>query len=247
LRAEDKQVDGIELERAERETESELEKEDDEELGELVVEEKRDLARTEQGALLEAVRAIFARDYVVVSALRLPHHELRALDALKAAVDGRDGALHQFVYAADRRELLEQALAVLQPNLAYDDRQYAALVAHVSELRHELTSLEDAQDELLEHHEVAAVKTDAKPPPEDDQPEVDPDAPKASTLYGAEVAAPAKPGTSLGDAAEIAAAQKDAIPKSRVEPEQAGAVEPAAEAAAADAPKKKPWWKRPFG
>ena len=241
MRAEEKEVDGPDLERHERLTESELDKGDDEELPELLVEQERELVRTERGGLLVAVEAILAHDHVVVDELQLPAHELRALDALKAAVDGRDAKLHQFVFASDRRDMLEQALAVLQPNLAHDDASYTLLVHRVAMLRHELTELEDSQDELLDHSqkdELAAAQP--KPPPPVDAPaEVDPDAPKpASTLYGPdEVQAPkqastlggpelreeAKPVSSLGDPSEIASAQAE------------------------EAPKKKPWWKRPFG
>jgi len=226
LRAEEKEVDGPDLERHERLRESELDKGDDEELPELLAEQQRELVRTERGGLLVAVEAILAHDHVVVDELQLPAHELRALDALKAAVDGKDTKLHRFVFASDRRDLLEQALAVLQPNLAYDQASYCQLVERVSLLRHELTGLEDSQDELLDGSQKAELDaTRPKPPPPPGEPaELDPDAPKPpSTLYGPDAVEEAKPATSLGDPAEIAAAQADELPK------------------------KKPWWKRPFG
>jgi hypothetical protein len=234
LKAEDKEVDGPDLERQQRLQESELEKEDEEELPEIVADEQRDLVRTERGVLLRAVEAIMARDHVVVDMLNLPAHELRALECLKAAVDGRDAKLHMFVFASDRRDLLEQALAVLQPNLPYDDASYQLLVTRVGELRRTLTTLEDSEDELIDGSERAAVAKADGPPPD----EVDPDAPKpASTLYGDETTEPAKPATTLGDPAEIAAAHEAAMPKP---PPPPPAVEP-------DSEKKKPWWKRPFG
>jgi hypothetical protein len=247
VRAEENQVDGRELEREQRLAESELEKGEDEELPEVIAEGQRDLAPTDRGALVEAMREILAGHDVVVDVLKLPAHELRALAALQAAVEGRD-ALHAFVFASDRRAMLEQALVVLQPNLAYDDETYAELVTHVGELRRGLSNLEEAQEEMIGEHEHAQL---AKPKPPG---EVDPDAPKppstlavgpelneppkpASTLAGPDVKEPPKPAstlsagpdvkdeaapaTSLGDAQEIAAAQADETPKV-----------------------KKPWWKR---
>ena len=237
MRAEEKEVDGAELERAQRLTESELEKGDDEELPEVVADEERDLQREERGGLLEAMRAILARQHVVVDELQLPAHELRALEALKAAVDGRDPKLAMFVYASDRRSLLEQALTVLESNVSYSDAVYAQIVERVGALRRDLTNLEDSQDELLDGAQKEALeKTGGPPKPKPPPVEVDPDAPKPpSTLSGPEVKEPPKPATTLGDAAEIAAAQADAIPQTHVK-----ADEPKAEA-------KKPWWKRPFG
>ena len=77
MRAEDKAVDGPDLERQQRLTESELEKEDEEELPEVIADEQRDLVRAERGALIVAIEAILARDHVVVDQLLLPAHELR--------------------------------------------------------------------------------------------------------------------------------------------------------------------------
>jgi len=250
VRVEDKEVDGLELEREQRLAQSELDKQDDEELPEVHADQQRDLARTERGALLAALRAILASEHVIVATLQLPAHELRALEALQEAVEGRDGQLDMFVYATDRRGLLEQALAVLQPNLAYDDETYVELVARVGELRRELLHLEEAQDELEDRHPKQLAKKPAGEPAE-----VDPDAPKpastlsigpevedaskpastlsvgpevkdapkpASTLAaGPEVKEEAKPATSLGDEKEIAAAQAEEMPKA-----------------------KKSWWKR---
>lgn len=249
MRAQDKEVDGRELEREQRLAQSELEKSDDEQLPEAIGDQERDLAGAERGALLAAMRMILDGDRIIVDTLKLPAHELRALAALQEAVEGRDGELDTFIYASDRRQLLEQALAILQPNLAYDDESYAQLVARVGELRRSLSHLEEAQDELEDRHpDQAKVKPAGEPD------EVDPDAPKpastlssgpdvkdapkpASTLSsgpdvkdaprpattlsgGADVKEEAKPATSLGDEKEIAAAQADEVPK------------------------KKSWWKR---
>jgi hypothetical protein len=222
LRSEDKEIDGPELERSTRLTGAELERRPEEELPSATTDEAHRLDRSGRGQLLDAMQAILAHDQVVVDMLPLHQQHLRALEALKAAVEGRDAKLNQFVYATDRRQLLEQALAVLQPNLAHNDPGRDKLAARIGDLRHDLLDLRDAQDELLVGHDDEQVKAtpDDTAPPED----VDPEAPKPpSTLYGDGVEEAAKPTTSLGDPDEIAAAQRDKLPS------------------------KKPWWKKPFG
>jgi hypothetical protein len=227
MRAEDKEVDGLELEReTERPRESELQKEDEQELPELQSSEHRDTEH--RGSVMAAMRAILDRDVVVVDELGLPARELRALEALQAAVEGKDAKLSQFVYATDRKNLLEQALAVLQPNFVTGDAQhaqvlgtYADLIEKVAELRHGLLDLGDAQDDLLHGTpELAKQATDK----DDDDTDDDADTPTKSTLAdGPEVKrevtkstladgpaareSPKEP-SSLGDPADIAAAQK---------------------------------------
>jgi hypothetical protein len=252
LRAEDKEVDGRELEREQRLAESELDKGVDEELPEVVADELRVLAPTERGALVAAMREILAGNDIVIDTLHLPAHELHALEALQAAVEGRDG-MHAFVYAEDRSSLLEQALAVLQPNLAYDDETYGELVARVGELRRGLSNLAEAQEEMGGEGEHAEL---AKKPPESSVPgpDVDPDAPKPpSTLSaGLEIKEPPKPATSLAgpelkDAAKPASTLS-AGPEVKEDAAAATSLGDATEIAAAQAdetPKvKKPWWKR---
>lgn len=252
MRAEDKELDGPDLERQQRLAESELERQDEEELPERLADEQRDLARDERERLIAAIDAILAREHVVVDMLALPEHELRALEGLQAAVEGRDAKLHQFVYASDRRDLLEQALAVLQPNLAYDDAKLAGLVERVGDLRHSLLELEDSQDELLAKREAAAIAKAAGDAPKPD--EVDPDAPKpASTLYGPEVAEPPRPATTLVGPEQPEPAKP---PTSLIGPEEPappaavttlGDPEELAAAQPQEAATKKPWWRRPFG
>jgi hypothetical protein len=212
LRAEDKEVDGLELERqTERQRESELEQEDEEELPELQSSEDRDAEH--RGAVIAAMRMIFEHEHIVVDELGLPARELKALEALKAAVDGKDGALSQFVYATDRKAMLEQALAVLQPNFVSGDAQHAQvlgshrdLIDKVADLRHGLVELADAQDELLHANaNVAVTKDDG----DKDDDEEDDDKPKKSTLSdGPVVTVAPKPASTLGDAADLAAAEK---------------------------------------
>jgi hypothetical protein len=94
------------------------------------------------------------------------------------------------VFAADRRSMLEQALAVLQPNLSNGEQSQLAelrtnldlVTKRVAVLRERLMHLEDAQDELMEGHHDSTVKAATTKP--GDKPS-DPDAPRpASTLAG---------------------------------------------------------------
>jgi hypothetical protein len=174
LRFEDKEVDGPELELEKDRRNSELVEEDEEEVDEINIADV--LAQQHESSLLAAMREILEHRHVVINDLALPQKELRALEALKAAVTGKDGELSQFVYASDRRDLLEQALAVLQPRVMSDlTRPFQDLVQRIGSLRHDLKDLEDAQDELLEaNQEVGVDKADAdtadkpKPKPDDD-------------------------------------------------------------------------------
>jgi len=240
VRADEKQVDGPDLER-EQEKETHV-KHEEEELLPDAGEQARDLDQARSGMLLGAMRMILEKQHLAVSSLRLPQREERALAALQAAVSGRTSNTDRFVYAEDRRSLLEQALAVLQPNLAGGDKallaemheQMSMLTRRVSQIRSELEHLEEGQDELIAHElradKAEAGDTDDKPKPTP----TEPDAPKpASTLNGPDIkAAPRppsslvgpdlkeapKPPTSLGDPAELEAARK-----------------------------KLPWWRRPSG
>jgi hypothetical protein len=156
---EDKQLEGRELDRELRQEER---KQD--ELP-VVTEELIDLELAHRGQVVDAVQLILDQHPLAVSRLGLPQREERALAALQAAVAGRDPTLGTFVYAEDRQRLLEQALAVLQQNLAIDER-YGDLGQRVCELRHELSHLEEAQDELIdEHREPVMTKPveDAEP------------------------------------------------------------------------------------
>ncbi len=163
-----------------------------------------------RGRLLGAVRLILDGQTVKVRELRLPQAETRGLEALQVATYGRS-QLGEFVYATDRRDLLERALAVLQPNLTRaDDRtalelhaQFADLAQRVAELRGQLTELEDAQDEVLEPQQKAALEAAAaeagdKPKPKPKPTPSDPDAPRpATTLTGPERPEPPRPATTL--------------------------------------------------
>jgi hypothetical protein len=182
-------------------------------LPEPVTEALHDAALEHRGKLLGAIRMILDRQRIAVGEFHMPQRESLALEALQVAVQGKSSDLDQFVYASDRRDLLERALGVLQPNLTRADErtarelhvQFADLSERVAELRHELTELEDSQDELLESHQKEALETSTAP---DDKPKptpgaarpVDPDAPRPpTTLTGPELAPePAAPTTLTG-------------------------------------------------
>jgi hypothetical protein len=176
VRFEDKAIDGPDRELEEQRTAVNLEEEDLEEVPEIRIAEV--LESAQENVVLEAMREILEHRHIVINDLKLPQKELRALEALKAAVSGRDGELSQFVYASDRRDLLEQALAVLQPRVMSEvTRPFLDLVQRVGNLRHELKDLEDAQDNLLEANTEVGVeqgdtdtadKPKPKPPSPDD-------------------------------------------------------------------------------
>jgi hypothetical protein len=183
----------------------------EEALPEPMIEAVQDAALDQRGQLLGAIRMILENSQtLVVDHLHLPQRESRALDALQVAVSGKSHDLGTFVYATDRRDMLEQALAVLQPNLIHaDDKsarelhaQFADVTERVSKLREALTELEDSQDELLEGHEKEALeKAATEPPGSGAKPEPepsDPDAPRPpTTLIGPELPEPARPPTTL--------------------------------------------------
>ena len=144
MRQEDKEVDGFELEREEeRKRDSRITEDAEEELHAL--DGKPEHAQEHTGTVSAAMHKILEREHIVLNDLDVSQRELRALEALKTAVDGRDQTLHGFVYAEDRRALLEQALAVLQPDLAtlqlLGGEAFEELVEEIAELREELSKL----------------------------------------------------------------------------------------------------------
>ncbi len=122
-----------------------------------------------RGLVLGAMRAILEGQKVVVALLELPQRELIALEALQSAAQAKDSHLGQFVYATDRRDLLEQALGVLQPSLLTGEFDLAELggdfevvTKRVAALRTTLLQKEDAQDELIVGEEaIAKAETSA--------------------------------------------------------------------------------------
>jgi hypothetical protein len=220
LRQEDKQVDGPELERAEeRKRESELVEEKDDALYDLDGQPEHTVDREQSSGVVAAMKTIMKGEQIVINDLKLSKRHQTALEALKTAVEGKDQSLSQFVYAEDRRTLLEQALAVLQPELAdlsQLGQPFQDLLKTVGELRDKLNVLEDSEEELVEGRAKDYVQTegdtDDKPDDDDDDrsltgPPRDIKKP-ASQLGGPERKAEPKPATTLGDPAEIADAQR---------------------------------------
>ncbi|HSN29963.1 MAG TPA: hypothetical protein VLT45_26935 [Kofleriaceae bacterium] len=270
MRAEDKEVDGRELEDdIERQRESELEKSDDEDLPELQSEANQETEH--RGQVVALVRAILNREHVVVDTQQLPQRELKALEALQAAVEGRDAKLAQFVYASDRRDLLEQALAVLQPNFVSGDEKHAQVlgdyhdvIEQVAALREGLVDKEDAQDDLLRGNpHVAPTKAEGdqddeapgEPKPGESKPgestltgpeRKEPPKP-ASTLAGPEVKEPPKPASTL-TGPEVKEPPKPAStlagPEVKDEPKGPSTLGDEKDLAEAQ---KQPWWQRVLG
>jgi hypothetical protein len=221
LRQEAKEVDGPDIEQAEeRRRQNELVAEDEEELYDLDGKPEFERDRDRTSVIAGAMHKILEREHLVVNDLELDQRELRALEALKTAVEGRDASINGFVYAEDRRALLEQALAVLQPDIASLEQvggtPFEDLVKDVAELRGALENLEDAQEEI-EPHKLHAGKgeapdTDDKPKPDDDAsldgPERVIEKPKSSLREGSAVEEKKPQPTTLGDPKEIAEAAK---------------------------------------
>jgi hypothetical protein len=210
LQLEDKVVENREAAHAEALQREDVLERDEEKLPEPVAEAVADAGVKVRGELLGAIRMLLDGQALAVNLLKLPEREARALEALQIAVEGR-GELGQMVYACDRRDMLEQALAVLQPNLVRTDDQTARelqaqledLTSRVGELRDQLVNLEDAQDELVEGRGTGALAKEATDPA--DKPAAkpaakpsDPDAPRpATTLTGPDRPEPAPPATTL--------------------------------------------------
>jgi hypothetical protein len=250
LRQENKEVDGFELEREEeRKRQSDLVEDSERELYDLdgKPEFHRDEAKT--SSVAAAMQTILAREHIVINNLDLDKRELRALEALKTAVDGRDQSINGFVFAEDRRALLEQALAVLQPDLVNLERagglSFETLVKDVGELRGKLDSLEDAQEEI-EPHKVAAAKGEAGDTDDDDDDDESNDDDDDKSLTGPERKI-SKPSSSLAGPErkpEPKPASALTGPEHKAEAKPASSLGDAKEITEAA---RKPWWKRLTG
>jgi hypothetical protein len=203
-----KLVDGPDAAHAELTQREDIQRRSDEELPSTFDEAVQNASLQLRAQLLGAVRMILARENLDVAQLNLPTLERDGMIALQVAVEGKSHDLGTFVYAQDRRDLLERALAVLQPDLTEADSgtarelqaQFDDLVQRVGELREHLGDLEDAQGEI-ETRALAAVMeegaTDGDKPKPKPEPS-DPDAPRPpTTLTGPERPEPAPSGTTL--------------------------------------------------
>ena len=213
---EDKELEGPELARDQQHEQALTEQHEQEELPEAVTETVRDQGFDHRSRLFDALRLILAGEAVNVSLFYLPQREQHALEALQAAVHGSD-SVGEFVFAEDRRALLEQSLAVLQQNLTYGEpaqiaelqSKFDEMSEQVGELREQLSSLEDAQEDLEEWH-IARQHGVASEGDKDDKP----DAPKADpglvnfiaeALYAMAEVAPTKTSTLAGEERAVAA------------------------------------------
>ncbi|MEJ7598650.1 MAG: hypothetical protein WKG01_12140 [Kofleriaceae bacterium] len=184
MRAEDKELEGPELER-EVGLEQEGAKQEEEELPMIAGEQVVDLELAHRGRLFDAIQLILGKQNVNVSLLYLPQREAQALEFLQTAVTGRD-SMYEFVFAEDRKVLLEQALAVLQANLTHGDQaqlselhaKFDQLSTRVGELRAELVNLEDAQEDLFDEKKQTLEETTDEGDDEGDgdQPPAEPEA-----------------------------------------------------------------------
>ena len=182
MRADEKQLEGPELER-EVGLEVEEVQEEEEEMPILSVEQTKDAELMHRGRLFDAIQLILADEKLNISLLYLPQREANALEFLQAAVTGED-TMGEFVFAEDRGVLLEQALAVLQTNLTQGDQEqltelhakFDQLSERVATLRAELLSLEDAQDDLFDEKrqyvEEQTDEPDEADPADKGEPEV---------------------------------------------------------------------------
>jgi hypothetical protein len=183
---EEKQVDAPELERADalrdevraEEGLAEHEVAEQEEQEGIQAERAADVSNELQARVLGTMRDILQKNQVSVGQLGLPVREERALEALQAAVSGRSSDLATYLYASERIAQLETALAVLQPSLveggeldigAEAELELGGLVDHIGRIRESLTSLEDAQDELLEADQKRALENAAAAAGETDE------------------------------------------------------------------------------
>jgi len=239
LRQEDKEIDGPEIEQAEeRKRESELVEEKDDALYDLDGQPEYEVDHERSSAIVGVMKSILAGDQIVINDLKLEKRHQIALEALKTAFDGKDANHARFVYAEDRRTLLEQALAVLQPELAdmsQLDEEFQGLIKDVGSLREKLNVLEDSEEELVEGRaqDQAKTESDSDDKPDEDDLDVNTDlsltgAPRVfekpasslagparkaepkpeTTLTGAERKTEPKGPTTLGDPKDIAAAER---------------------------------------
>jgi hypothetical protein len=107
-----------------------------------------------------------------------PLHQ-KAIDLLQGAVSGRHPRDQTFIFAEDRRMMLEQSLAALQPMLAMGQfsmsleaasltDSFQRLVGDVNSLRHTLSKLEATQEEVEAKPVAKLAKSDSDDDEEDD-------------------------------------------------------------------------------
>ena len=260
MELEHKLVDDRDAARTEAQQREDLEQRGDDLLPEPVIAAIEHATPERRAHLLGAVRMILDGEPVELTLLGFPARETHALSALEIAVRGRD-ELGRFVYAEDRRDLLERSLAALQPDIMHLAgttalelyTQLTEVSDRVAELRHTLGNLEDAQEELVEsEHKTAldAAATPKPPPVSDDAAATNAPAPNPSTLAGPDLPDPTPaPSTLTGpDLPEPSPTPSTLagpdLPEPSPTPVPSSLEEPAD---VAQAQAGKPWWRRPFG
>lgn len=118
------------------------------------LEEMRSAGLGARGQMLAAIRMILEREPLKIDDLHYSDRELAGLEALQIAVSGR-GRLGEFVYAERRRELLEQALAELQPSLTRGDIRTANATSQLEE------TLDERHERIADVPNAAHVELDA--------------------------------------------------------------------------------------
>jgi hypothetical protein len=132
--------------------------------------------------------------------------EQRALSLLAEAIEGHKAGSSRQIFAEDRMVMLEQALAALQPVLAagfesteVDVHVYEQLVVDLTDVRADLASLTDAQEEILAQDTMRMLGRDGKPRPKPpDAGEVGDNRPSTLAGPGPAVDKPAAPSTLAG-------------------------------------------------
>lgn len=276
MRTEDKEIDGLDLELAERQHKGSLGVDHDARtltdgaLPDFGTDSQRDVDRQRNTRLIDAMRQILdanervverriTADALKISELGLPEREAKALQALQESVLGRKET-GEMVFAEDRRELLEQALAVLQPNLTSGSTSELTeipvtmdeLMRSVGDLRETLGDLEDAQEELIGADAKAAFAEKPKPgKPDEPIAPPDPDKPRPpSTLAGPgpEAKRETPPSTlSTGPEVKVEPAKSTLSDGPAVKPEPEAPTTLGDAKDIAEAQKQAPWWRRPGG
>ena len=250
MRAEEKQVADQDLQRSEMK-ESLLEG-DEKQLQQGLGNEREVSARDPE--LLAAVRDVLDKKPVIARALGLPERETKALEMLQTAVSARNH-LDKWVYAEDRQQMLEQALAVLQPTLTSSHStigsdmrdDLADMIESLHALRTDLADLEDAQEDTIGSatEEEITTETDDDDDDDDAKPDqtdtaVDTQKAPASMFEGEQVEHPETPTKIWDDPAPAAIpAQKLKVVPYPAEPPTGPATESETDAA------RPAFWKRP--
>jgi hypothetical protein len=205
VRADEKIDPQLELEVQEDQVEQLEEKDEPEQ----ALEDEVDTSSLHFHELAAHIEALIAGDDSALADREwLSSMEREGLALLEQAIRGRRGGAQ--IFAEDRLEMLNIALAALQPVLArgvveqtFEAQEvYRSLVAEISQLQETLESKSDAQEELLLREQLERAREGDKPgnakPKPVDQGEVGDDRPSQLAGPGAAVEKPAAPSQLAG-------------------------------------------------